>query len=202
MRKCSGLCKQLLPESEFNKHKKRKDGLQTVCKKCNQQRSERYYQENREKHKNYVSSHRLARIKRIKDFVNNVKHTKGCLVCRENDPDVLDFHHIDPSEKEFTLSRGKRRLGIQKIQQEINKCVVLCSYCHRRLHVGRICLLPIPNKPETQNQKSLPEQIATEIYYRIDGIESHIAKYEDQGVYRFHWIYEVTKIVDDVLNGR
>lgn len=44
------MCKQVLPLSEFNVHRRRRDGLQPHCRDCNRRRSRQYYAENREKH--------------------------------------------------------------------------------------------------------------------------------------------------------
>jgi len=46
---------------------------------------------------------------------------------------LLDFHHIDPTQKDFQLSQGER-YGWEKVQSEIEKCIVLCSNCHRDFH--------------------------------------------------------------------
>lgn len=45
---------------------------------------------------------------------------------------VLDFHHIDPSIKEYTIST--RNLSLKKITEEVKKCILLCANCHRELH--------------------------------------------------------------------
>ena len=48
---------------------------------------------------------------------------------------IYDFHHIDPSEKDFQISgQGIRRLSWEKIQVELDKCALLCSNCHRLRH--------------------------------------------------------------------
>jgi hypothetical protein len=47
---------------------------------------------------------------------------------------ALDFHHKDPNEKEFCISRIKSRLFDEKVIQELDKCELLCSNCHRELH--------------------------------------------------------------------
>lgn len=43
----------------------------------------------------------------------------------------LDFHHVDPSTKLFTIGGRRLALGNDKIVAEINKCTVLCAVCHR-----------------------------------------------------------------------
>lgn len=49
-----------------------------------------------------------------------------------NDIACLDFHHL--KDKEFNISNEIRNLSIENLKKEINKCVVLCSNCHRKLH--------------------------------------------------------------------
>ena len=49
---------------------------------------------------------------------------------------ALQFHHLDPSQKEFSLSvRGITR-SIEKLRAEAAKCVLLCSNCHAEVEVG------------------------------------------------------------------
>lgn len=48
---------------------------------------------------------------------------------------ALDFHHINASEKEFSLD--KRTLGnksMDKILKKAEKCILLCANCHREEH--------------------------------------------------------------------
>jgi predicted HNH restriction endonuclease len=48
---------------------------------------------------------------------------------------ALEFHHKDPSLKEFGPSgRILKRLSWEKITKEIDKCILLCANCHRELH--------------------------------------------------------------------
>lgn len=49
----------------------------------------------------------------------------------------LDFHH--PGDKESGISKMKRRPK-SEIAKEINRCVVLCANCHRRVHAGVLIL--------------------------------------------------------------
>lgn len=54
-----------------------------------------------------------------------------CVCCGESDPVVLDFDHIDPTKKLFTIGTALKH-SRQKVLDEIKKCQVLCSNCHRR----------------------------------------------------------------------
>lgn len=49
--------------------------------------------------------------------------------------DALEFHHKDPSQKDFGIgSKGYTR-SFDKVRIELDKCVMLCANCHREEHV-------------------------------------------------------------------
>lgn len=48
---------------------------------------------------------------------------------------ALDFHHIDPKLKDPKFP-GMRSWSWDKIKNEIDKCALLCSNCHREVHAG------------------------------------------------------------------
>lgn len=57
-----------------------------------------------------------------------------CKDCGETDPVVLEFDHLPEFEKKFDVSRaisGSTR-SWKLIQQEIDKCDIVCSNCHKR----------------------------------------------------------------------
>jgi predicted transcriptional regulator len=45
---------------------------------------------------------------------------------------VLSFHHLDPSQKDFSIA-GKC-LTWDKLKNELDKCSLLCMNCHQELH--------------------------------------------------------------------
>ena len=49
-------------------------------------------------------------------------------------PEVYDFHHLDPSKKDFSV--GKQQKAFETIKKELDKCILLCSNCHRKVHSG------------------------------------------------------------------
>ncbi len=75
----------------------------------------------------------LERRKEIRKFINDIKNKKGCKYCTENNFKCLDFDHINPSKKEYSISwmcgNGYSR---ERILLEITKCDVVCSNCHRK----------------------------------------------------------------------
>ena len=64
----------------------------------------------------------------------------GCKLCSERDHCCLDFHHIDPSSKSFSISRRTLKTYAENIDSEISKCVVLCKNCHAKVHAGVLTL--------------------------------------------------------------
>lgn len=67
------------------------------------------------------------------DFVNKLKEV-GCSMCEEKDICCLDFHHLDPSEKETNIARAINcGWTPERLQKEIDKCILVCSNCHRKI---------------------------------------------------------------------
>lgn len=65
---------------------------------------------------------------------------QGCRLCGENDPVVIDAHHIDPSKKRFEVSESRRYSSTHQIRNELEKCVPVCKNCHARIHAGTAVL--------------------------------------------------------------
>lgn len=52
---------------------------------------------------------------------------------------ALDMHHLDPSKKDPNFS-GWRGWSWQRIEQELQNCVLLCRNCHAGVHEGKLSL--------------------------------------------------------------
>jgi hypothetical protein len=93
--------------------------------------SKSYY----EKNKKEVIAKINAKKKLHKEWFAEFKATKSCADCGESRTATLDFHHTDPKSTDRKVhklvSDGHTKLRIQK---EIDKCIVLCSNCHRIHH--------------------------------------------------------------------
>jgi hypothetical protein len=59
-----------------------------------------------------------------------------CATCGENHPATLDHHHLDPTQKRFTVGAYRSRPW-PTLLKEIAKCVVLCANCHRKLEYDK-----------------------------------------------------------------
>jgi hypothetical protein len=97
---------------------------------------------NREAQRKWYASHKHEQSVRVMDdrkktrnLVDNIKGKSRCIECGESHPACLDFHHRDSSTKLFDLSRRSiNGVGRKRILEEIEKCDVLCSNCHRKKH--------------------------------------------------------------------
>ena len=74
-------------------------------------------------------------IERKKSIINMIKLNRGCAICGYNESaTALDFHHIDRKNKKYNISAMVREgFSMREILQEIEKCEVLCSNCHREI---------------------------------------------------------------------
>jgi DNA-binding CsgD family transcriptional regulator len=44
----------------------------------------------------------------------------------------LEFHHLDPNEKDFSIS-GKS-ISFERLKKEVDKCILVCRNCHGEIH--------------------------------------------------------------------
>ncbi len=152
MKKCY-TCQQEKPLIEFNKSKRRKDGLNTICKDCPRIRSRNYYQNNTELHKKNVYRTKCLYIEQLRYWINTEIRKNGCSLCKETHPCCLEFHHINQDEKEELVSRLISENNRRKLEIELNKCAIVCSNCHRKIHAG---LLQNPVDKQLKNIKVPP----------------------------------------------
>lgn len=130
MKLCSS-CKEKKDISEFSIKNKVKGWIHSSCKQCQKKLKNRHYQRNK---KEYLrKSKEASRITQKK--IDDYKEWRGCFKCGERHPAALDFHHPDGVKKEFTIALARRRgYSIERIMVEAEKCVVVCSNCHRKIH--------------------------------------------------------------------
>lgn len=48
---------------------------------------------------------------------------------------ALQFHHRDPTQKEFSLHSGVT-MSMERVKEELDKCDLLCANCHAEVHVS------------------------------------------------------------------
>ena len=96
---------------------------------------QRYYLKNKEAVR--AASH--ARTKRITDARKELLSVYPCVCCGQNNPDVIQWHHVDRAEKDHTIWSGG--YGEEKFWDEVLKCIPVCANCHMLLHKEKLCLI-------------------------------------------------------------
>ena len=124
-------CTIFKPVSEFNKSKPRPDGLQRICRVCSREADKKAYEKSYTKQPRVRLDKNIVTRARKTEWINDHRK-KGCAKCGESRIHVIDFHHIDPSQKKFDI--GANQTSYELLAEEIAKCVLLCSNCHRDFH--------------------------------------------------------------------
>lgn len=112
--KTCGKCKQEKPINEYYKKSKLSTRHAGYCKSCANSIRLKIHQQNKIKSINYKGGK-----------CENCGYCK-CIA-------ALTFHHLDPSEKEFNISRFMGA-NFEKLKVELDKCKLLCSNCHIEEH--------------------------------------------------------------------
>ena len=102
-----------------------------------------YYYRNKEEIKRKNKAQFEATRSRRKELLS----TFPCVACGEIDTTVIQWHHVDPSEKDVDLFKS---LSEEKFWNEVLKCVPLCANCHVKLHKNTLCLLKSPTAYKLQ----------------------------------------------------
>lgn len=91
----------------------------------------RWYANNKKSEKDHVK----RRKNEIKKWFEYYKSKLFCLKCKENHPATLEFHHKTRKNKEMMVAiMVYNGYSIERIKKEMEKCIVLCANCHRKVH--------------------------------------------------------------------
>jgi predicted transcriptional regulator len=110
------------------------------CPKCKEVKSVENFYNRRNGKGNSVYCKKCSNkevTNRQRKFKEKCVAYKGgkCEICGYNKcVGALDFHHQDRSEKDFGIAQKKTYKYDSSIERELDKCMLLCSNCHRELH--------------------------------------------------------------------
>lgn len=131
VRTCS-TCGSLRPVSQFYFKDRVRGVRKSVCIPCANAYSRDHYRRNRAA---YLARARASRQsgrdvhrERIYDYLI----THPCVDCGESDPLLLEFDHVDPTQKVAAVGALTSRRPWSEVAAEIAKCEVRCANCHRR----------------------------------------------------------------------
>jgi hypothetical protein len=125
-----------------NWHEQNKKTKYYVCVNCNKLCAKKYYVKNEKKLKAYRFKNRKRIIATSKkynkityDWFRKFKESQGCALCNYNKcGDALVYHHVEPKERIKNIDAPGIYHGHQITYNELLKCVLLCSNCHKEIH--------------------------------------------------------------------
>lgn len=134
-------CGEVKASTEFHTNNTKKDGLAGYCKVCSRELykgyKKTYFDRHPEAHRNTYTKHKDTALRSSKHYRESRlallwELKTPCVKCGETRKCSIQFHHIDPADKEVNLSNGN--IGKERIKVEVKKCVCLCANCHLEFH--------------------------------------------------------------------
>ncbi len=127
------VCKQSKEESEYYRYSsKNQHSLMLRCKECHKERQQLFRRVNKDHYNKQGTDRRTEQKLRAINLLGGKCYDCGI----SYPPCVYDFHHTNPLEKDGFVGSFLHR-SWDKVIDEINKCVLLCSNCHRLRHMGK-----------------------------------------------------------------
>ena len=74
-------------------------------------------------------------VKNRKTNLISLFGSKCCICGFDKFQEALEFHHVNPEEKELKLSANVM-VALDKQIKEARKCILVCANCHRGIHAG------------------------------------------------------------------
>jgi len=106
-----------------------KEKIKSWCKFCRDIRNNKYRIENLDRYNRLTRQRRKEKKQRTIEYKGGVcEHCQGTFHSA-----AFDFHHLDPKEKEYEPGT-LMGMSDDLLFQELDKCILLCSNCHRVHH--------------------------------------------------------------------
>lgn len=115
--------------------------MQYICSKCGKSKDESEYwvvkgYRRKECKRCALDIRNEYRRKRVKDYKKMAIDYLGgkCSKCGYDKCNrALEFHHKDRTTKKYEISKIFHRLSWEEIKKELDKCILVCSNCHREI---------------------------------------------------------------------
>ncbi len=72
--------------------------------------------------------------RKVRAWFMAYKKRQCCTQCGNADYRVIEFHHEHKHDKDFCIGDYLKRHSIERVKQELAKCIPLCANCHRIVH--------------------------------------------------------------------
>lgn len=150
------------PKHGLTEYSLRDNGKKYKCKRCESEQVQR---------RRYLIKEKCI------DYKGGKCEKCGYNRCNE----ALEFHHLNPDEKDFSVGKDGYNHSWEQIKKELDKCIMLCANCHRELHA--------------EEHKSIRENVFVKIKPKIygDDIIKKITEMKDNDNISF---YNIAKILN------
>ena len=101
------------------------------CKPCRKEYDKNFFANLSKETRAQHVANKKARRRELEIYMYTFLKNHPCVDCNEDDPIVLDFDH-QADKKNGISYMVARKNCLKVIKEEIQKCVVRCSNCHRR----------------------------------------------------------------------
>ena len=102
-----------------------------MCRSCHRAYTRNHYQENKQYYKDKARKRNKEISAAGRAYAIEYLRMHPCETCGNDDIEVLQFDHLDRSEKSYGIaSMILNGLSLETIKKEIAKCRVLCANCH------------------------------------------------------------------------
>jgi hypothetical protein len=124
----------------FKEVGKKEYGETRFCPRCKKdcETSDFYTRRGKENSSVYCKSCTSEQTtERMRKFKSQMIEYKGgcCVRCGyKKYQGALEFHHLEPSEKDFNPSHMRKYSFDERVKKELDKCILVCSNCHREIH--------------------------------------------------------------------
>ena len=106
-----------------------------TCKTCNVEGEKNFYKSMKWYCKSCWNKKTALRTKN-NAILLKMEQGGRCVKCGyDKCMDALQFHHLDPKQKEFSLGQ-KRQSTLSVLRKEIEKCILVCANCHAEIHAN------------------------------------------------------------------
>lgn len=113
-----------------------------LCKSCGETDPKRFYGHKRGICGTCQNKYNIRQGQKKKAYMREKLGGK-CKECGFHKfPSALDIHHIDPEQKDVAWNTA-RGWSYNRIDKELENCVLLCANCHRAVHCGELELTGI-----------------------------------------------------------
>ena len=124
-------CKEDKPEESFwftsDKKTRHKDCPQCIYK----ERQTKVTPESKVKQQEFRAAWRRNIKSKLVEYFGGKCHCCGVKYHQS----VMDFHHLDPNEKEAQVAKMG---SYEKCLKEAEKCILVCANCHRLIHAKEL----------------------------------------------------------------